>query len=457
MAHFIEKLSSGGYSESDFSRFVKSFSQLINARKKYHENPLFQYLIISILEELGASEEDKRNAEYIAEIYDFGLLLIEEDLLDKKTLSAAEKRSVKSHPYNTVLLLDSFEYSEDVKKTVLHHHERFDGSGYPDGLQGEEIPFLARVIAVVDSFCAMLENRPYRKRMPGKRRSKRSYRGPVRCMTLLLQGRSRSLCGKIGRGRRRQSSIADAPEIACMIMAWKGGNALKEEFELLKKIQLFSSVNDRELRQISDKIMIKLFKKNEAILREEDTNEYMYTILSGRVKVIQISEDGRESVLALHGAGDFFGEMSLIDGKTMPATILALEDTLTAIISKKEFSYLINQHERVLEKLLIILCSRLREAWERIQILNFNNASERMKMLFTLLSREYGEKNADGITLNIKLHPSDIANMVGITRETVTRVLDKWQKDREISILKNKRIHLNSDFLKRDFIWTVRK
>ena len=80
-----------------------------------------------------------------------------------------------------------------------------------------------------------------------------------------------------------------------------------------------------------------------------------------------------------------------------------------------------------------------------------------MKMLFTMLAGEYGEKNLDGITLNIKLTHQDIANMVGITRETVTRVLDKWQKDREISILKNKHIHLNFDFLKRDFRWTPRK
>jgi CRP/FNR family transcriptional regulator len=239
-------------------------------------------------------------------------------------------------------------------------------------------------------------------------------------------------------------------------MTWKGGNVLKAYFELLRKIQLFSSLTDQELRQISDIVTIKLFKKNETILSEEDTNEYMYTILSGRVKVIQTSEDGKEAVLAMHKAGDFFGEMSLIDGKTMPATILALEDTLTAIISKNEFNYLINQHEKVFEKLLIILCSRLRDAWERIQILNFNNASQRMKMLFTMLAGEYGEKNRDGITLNIKLTHQEIANMVGITRETVTRVLDRWQKEREISMLKNKHIHLNSDFLKKGFELTAR-
>ena len=165
VAHFIEKISSGGYSESDFRRFVKSFSDLITAKKKYHKNPLFQNLLVRVLDELGVSEEEKLNAEYIAEIYDAGLSLIAEDILEKKTLSPAEKRSVTSHPRKTLLLLADFEYSETVKRAILHHHERFDGTGYPDGLQGQEIPFLARVIAVIDSFCAMIEERPYRKQI----------------------------------------------------------------------------------------------------------------------------------------------------------------------------------------------------------------------------------------------------------------------------------------------------
>jgi CRP/FNR family transcriptional regulator len=192
---------------------------------------------------------------------------------------------------------------------------------------------------------------------------------------------------------------------------------------------------------------IKLFRKNETILHEEDTNEYMYTILSGRVKVIQTTEDGRETIIAMHKTGEFFGEMSLIDGRTMPATVLAIEDTQTAIISKKEFTDLVSEQKKVLEKLLIILCTRLRDSWNTIQMLNFNNAAQRMKMLFAILCGEYGEKNGEGIILNIKLTHQNIANMAGITRETVTRVIDKWQKDKEITILKNKFICLHPAFL----------
>ena len=232
---------------------------------------------------------------------------------------------------------------------------------------------------------------------------------------------------------------------------------IKNESALLRNVQLFSSLTDQELLQISEKIRIKTFRKNETILHEEDTNEYMYTILSGKVKVIQTSEDGKETILAMHKTGDFFGEMSLIDGKTMPATVLAMEETLTAIISKQEFILLISMQGKVLEKLLIILCTRLRESWNKIQMLNFNNAAQRIKMLFSMLSVEYGEKGVDAITLNIKLTHQDIANMAGITRETVTRVIDKWQKDKEITVLKNKFIRFHPDFFKKDLQLSTRR
>jgi len=225
---------------------------------------------------------------------------------------------------------------------------------------------------------------------------------------------------------------------------------IKKESSLFKNVQLFSSLSDQELQQITDTIRIRSFKKHETILHEEDTNEYMYTILSGKVKAVQTNEDGKETILAMHKTGDFFGEMSLIDGKTMPATVVATEETITAIISRHEFLSFICAQEKVRDKLLIILCTRLRESWNKIQMLNFNNAATRMKMLFTMLTADYGEQDAEGITLNIKLTHQDIANMAGITRETVTRVIDKWQKDNEITILKNRHIRLHPDFLKSD-------
>jgi CRP/FNR family transcriptional regulator len=148
----------------------------------------------------------------------------------------------------------------------------------------------------------------------------------------------------------------------------------------------------------------------------------------------------------VHSSGEFFGEMSLIDGKTDPATVAAMEPSLIAVISRNEFYELLHSQKKILENLLELLCTRLRESWKKIQMMNFNDASQRIKMLLLMLAEDYGEKTDEGITLRIKLIHQNIADMAGLTRETVTRVLDKWKNSGEIKITKDKYIHLNPEF-----------
>ena len=219
-----------------------------------------------------------------------------------------------------------------------------------------------------------------------------------------------------------------------------------DRLESLKNIALFTSLSTNELRQIKGRISMRSYKKNEVILHEEDTSEYMYIIVDGEAKVLQTTNDGREIMITMHRAGDFFGELSLIDGKTTPAAVLATRDSVTALISKENFYLLLYNQNKVLKNLLQILCSRLRESMRKIQLLNFNNAAQRIKMLLLLLSESYGEKTDKGIVLNIRLIHQDIADMTGLTRETVTRILDKWKRSGEIKILKNKHILLCPEF-----------
>lgn len=165
ISYFIEKFSSGKYSESYFRQFIKSFESLLNILKKYFKKQsIAPELTIKILDALGASEEDKKVALYLSLVYDLGLMIVDENISLKKSLSPLEAISLKYHPDNTIFLLDSLELSDVMKDIILHHHERYDGMGYPSGLKGEEIPFLSRVLSVVDSFSAMISERPYRKR-----------------------------------------------------------------------------------------------------------------------------------------------------------------------------------------------------------------------------------------------------------------------------------------------------
>jgi CRP/FNR family cyclic AMP-dependent transcriptional regulator len=119
---------------------------------------------------------------------------------------------------------------------------------------------------------------------------------------------------------------------------------------------------------------------------------------------------------------------------------------MIAIISRSDFYSLLHSQKKMMENLLEILCSRLRESWKKIQMLNFNDAAQRIKMLLLILSEDYGEKTQSGTTLRIKLIHQNVADMTGLTRETVTRVLDKWKKTGEIRITKDKFIHLNQEF-----------
>lgn len=220
--------------------------------------------------------------------------------------------------------------------------------------------------------------------------------------------------------------------------------------DILRSTRLFSSLTDEELLQVSGMMNIREFARNAVVLREEDTNAYMYVILAGKVKVVQSTEDGKEIILAIHSAKEFFGEVSMIDGKTAPATVVAIEGSLIAIISRNDFHTLLSSHSKLSLQLLQVLCARFRDCWEHVQLLNRKTASQRIKLLFLRLSHANGEETPDGVILRIKLTHQDIAGMSGLTRETVTKVLDQLKRDGDISLIKNRVIRLNPGFLVED-------
>ncbi len=220
--------------------------------------------------------------------------------------------------------------------------------------------------------------------------------------------------------------------------------------ELLGNIKLFSSLSSIELHQIVRKIKIKSLRKGEVVLNEEDTNEYMYVILTGKVKVVRMTGEGKEIILAMHRSGESFGELSLIDTKTVPAVVLAAELSTVAIIARKDFYSLLSAHGKVLDSLLQILCSRLRDSWGRIQLLSFNNASQRIRILLVQMANEYGRRTAEGTLLNTRLTHQDIADMTGVARETATRIIDKLNRDGVIKVARGKITLLEHDLLERE-------
>ena len=116
---------------------------------------------------LDLSERELYDLELAALFHDIGKIGTPDHLLNKKNrLNVDEFKVMKQHPEQSYAILHQFEDFEQVATYAKHHHERYDGRGYPDQLKGEKIPLLSRIILIADTFDAMVSSRPYRKRLP---------------------------------------------------------------------------------------------------------------------------------------------------------------------------------------------------------------------------------------------------------------------------------------------------
>jgi len=152
-----EKLASGS---------IKSLMALSGSRKIESHIPTIEFrkLVTAIAKELGLSKDKMNALNYAALLHDIGKISIPEKILNKdKSLTSKEYKIIKEHPMRTTSIIKHIKVLEPAIPIILHHHEKYNGQGYPDGLKKEEIPIGARILAVVDAFEAMITKRPYRR------------------------------------------------------------------------------------------------------------------------------------------------------------------------------------------------------------------------------------------------------------------------------------------------------
>lgn len=146
---------------------IKTLISVINAKDRYtygHVERVVMYSRI-MADKLHLSERDKQILIYGAYMHDIGKINIGKEILMKKMqLTNGEWEELKQHPVNGVEIIKSVKSLQEIIPLIISHHERYDGKGYPNNLKGERIPYLARILTVVDSFDAMTSNRPYNNR-----------------------------------------------------------------------------------------------------------------------------------------------------------------------------------------------------------------------------------------------------------------------------------------------------
>jgi len=188
---------------------------------------------------------------------------------------------------------------------------------------------------------------------------------------------------------------------------------------VLRNIPLFSGLDESELERLSRVALRKRAGRGEQVVRAGEAAESLVIMLTGRAKVTNFDEEGREIILAWLGPGEFFGEMGLIDSSPRSASVIAVEPCELLTLGKHEFQRCMQENFQVAQKLMQILVRRLREADRNIESLALLDVYGRVaRLLLDMSMEEHGKR-----VVKQKISKQDMARMIGASREMVSKVM----------------------------------
>lgn len=194
---------------------------------------------------------------------------------------------------------------------------------------------------------------------------------------------------------------------------------------VLRNVPLFAGLDEAELEKLSKVSLRKRAERGVFVVRAGESTDSLYILLTGRAKVTNTDEDGREIILAWLGPGEFFGEMGLIDGSPRSASVIASEPCELLCLSKEAFQRCMQDNFQVAQKLMQILVRRLREADRKIESLALLDVYGRVaRLLLDMSEEEEGRR-----VVRKKMSKQDMARMIGASREMVSKVM----RDLELS------------------------
>ena len=202
-----------------------------------------------------------------------------------------------------------------------------------------------------------------------------------------------------------------------------------EKIEFLQSVSIFWDLNENDLGHIADKMVAKHFENGNYIFLEDSEGEQCFFVLEGSVKVTRLSKDGREVILAMLNEGDFFGEMSLLDGESRSANVIALEKTKVLTLDRNDFIAVVNDYPQIAVQLLKELARRLRKSDRQIASLSLSDAEKRIALCIIRFADEQGVIQNGKVNIPKTPIQQDIANMAGTSRETVSRALGLLERE----------------------------
>ena len=199
---------------------------------------------------------------------------------------------------------------------------------------------------------------------------------------------------------------------------------------LLRSIPLFAGLPENQVYQIARMAGVRKVPRNTTLVRVGDKTDALYVLVSGSAKVLNRDVEGREVILTLLGAGECFGEMSLIDGSPRSADVVSCEPCELLVIAKSDFAHALSENVDLCLNIMKSLADRLREANRKIESLALLDVYGRVaKLLLDFSELEDGRR-----VIRRKVSKQDMAKMVGASREMVSRVMKDLERSGYIRV-----------------------
>lgn len=208
---------------------------------------------------------------------------------------------------------------------------------------------------------------------------------------------------------------------------------------LVKRVPLFSQLAEDDLEKIRILCVTQHYVKDQIILIEEEAGNTLFLIQKGRVKVSRISDDGREVILSILEPGDFFGELSLIDGKARSASVTAIEDSEVLMLRRGDFLGLLSDYPQISISLMKELAGRIRKSDTQIKSLSLQDAMGRVASSLIMLAEDHGRLRKNEVVIPKIPLQQDLANMAGTSRETISRVF-RYLEDEQLILRSGRKI-----------------
>ncbi len=188
---------------------------------------------------------------------------------------------------------------------------------------------------------------------------------------------------------------------------------------MIENILLFSDLPEDYLQHIASCAVTRNYPKNSILITEGDQSDSLYIIENGRVKIFLNDENGKEVILNILGPNEYFGELAMLDESPRSASVMTLEPSRFSIISKADFDACLDSHPEIAVQLIRALAARIRALTENVRELALHDVYERVASLLLKMAQEQDGNQV----ISQKLTHQEIANMVGASREMVSRIM----------------------------------